>query len=296
MTGRVSGYAPRNRFAIDFCRFRASRDFFVGTGFAFPARYEIAPGLNRAVGVRAVGAWLRRWWRRWNADDTVSHRRIAVSLERITGSAANTSGNDGQHHWLVRERCVQSQPGPGPERRVDSVDELDGQPSRARDERRNTYRNACARSDRDDDRWHRRELPMHDASQHGRQHQRIIGDTPSGRRQRRRRVPDSGTLSTVIRFRLVAAAVLLFVPAMARAQPQESAPPPATVDPRDLASRRPSLVEPDLPSGGDLSHQQQDHPVLRAVRRNAAIGVSALHARRRGRASRDSIISIAETS
>ena len=50
----------------------------------------------------------------------------------------------------------------------------------------------------------------------------------------------------MIRFRLVAAAVLLFVPAMARAQPQESAPPPASVDPRDLADRQPSLVEPDF--------------------------------------------------
>ena len=49
-----------------------------------------------------------------------------------------------------------------------------------------------------------------------------------------------------LRFRLVAAAVLFLMPAMARAQQQESAPPPATIDPRDLADRRPSLVEPDF--------------------------------------------------
>ena len=47
-------------------------------------------------------------------------------------------------------------------------------------------------------------------------------------------------------FRLVAAAVLFVTPAMAVAQQQESAPPPATVDPRDLADRKPSLVEPDF--------------------------------------------------
>ena len=45
---------------------------------------------------------------------------------------------------------------------------------------------------------------------------------------------------------MVAVAVLFSMPAMARAQQQESAPPPATVDPRDLADRRPSLVEPDF--------------------------------------------------
>jgi hypothetical protein len=50
----------------------------------------------------------------------------------------------------------------------------------------------------------------------------------------------------VISLRLVAAAVLLFMPEMARAQQQESAPPPAIVDPRDLADRRPSIVEPDF--------------------------------------------------
>ena len=44
----------------------------------------------------------------------------------------------------------------------------------------------------------------------------------------------------------MAAAVLFLMPAMALAQQQESAPPPATVDPRDLADRRPSLVEPDF--------------------------------------------------
>ena len=48
-----------------------------------------------------------------------------------------------------------------------------------------------------------------------------------------------------VTLRLVVAAVLL-LPAMARAQQQESAPPPATIDPRDLADRRPSLVEPDF--------------------------------------------------
>jgi len=47
-------------------------------------------------------------------------------------------------------------------------------------------------------------------------------------------------------FRLVAAAVLFLVPEMARAQQQESAPPPSAIDPRDLADRRPSLVEPDF--------------------------------------------------
>jgi hypothetical protein len=50
----------------------------------------------------------------------------------------------------------------------------------------------------------------------------------------------------VIAVRLVAAAVLSFMPVMARAQQQESAPPPAIVDPRDAADRRPSLVEPDF--------------------------------------------------
>ena len=125
------------------------------------------------------------------------------------------------------------------------MDELDGEPSRARHERRITDRNTRARSDGDDDRWRWRGLPVHDASEHGRQHQRTIGTTPSGRRQRRRWVPGSA-FAAVIRFRLVAAAVLLLVPAMARAQPQESAPPPASVDPRDLADRQPSLVEPDF--------------------------------------------------
>ena len=48
------------------------------------------------------------------------------------------------------------------------------------------------------------------------------------------------------RLRLAAVAVLVLLPAMARAQQQESAPPPATVDPRDVADRRPSLVEPDF--------------------------------------------------
>jgi len=46
--------------------------------------------------------------------------------------------------------------------------------------------------------------------------------------------------------RLVAAAVLSFMPAMARAQQQKSAPPPALIDPRDIADRQPSLVEPDF--------------------------------------------------
>jgi hypothetical protein len=46
--------------------------------------------------------------------------------------------------------------------------------------------------------------------------------------------------------RLVAAAVLPLMPAMARAQQQEPAPPPAFVDPRDVADRRPSVVEPDF--------------------------------------------------
>jgi hypothetical protein len=50
----------------------------------------------------------------------------------------------------------------------------------------------------------------------------------------------------VISVRLVAAAVLCFMPAMARAQQQESAPPPAIVDPRDLADRQPNLLEPDF--------------------------------------------------
>jgi hypothetical protein len=48
------------------------------------------------------------------------------------------------------------------------------------------------------------------------------------------------------RFRLAAAAVLLLMPEMARAQAQETAPPSATLDPRDAADRRPSLVEPDF--------------------------------------------------
>jgi hypothetical protein len=50
-------------------------------------------------------------------------------------------------------------------------------------------------------------------------------------------------------IRVVAAAVLILLPVMARAQQQESAPPPATpitIDPRDAADRRPSLVEPDF--------------------------------------------------
>ena len=55
--------------------------------------------------------------------------------------------------------------------------------------------------------------------------------------------PASTRVKTV---RLVAAAVLSFMPAMARAQQQESAPPPALTDPRDIADRRPSLVEPDF--------------------------------------------------
>ena len=46
--------------------------------------------------------------------------------------------------------------------------------------------------------------------------------------------------------RLAAAAVLVLLPAMARAQQQTSAPPPATVDPRDAADLTPSLVEPDF--------------------------------------------------
>jgi 23S rRNA G2445 N2-methylase RlmL len=45
---------------------------------------------------------------------------------------------------------------------------------------------------------------------------------------------------------VAAVAVLVFLPAMARAQQQESAPPPATVDPRDAADLKPSLVEPDF--------------------------------------------------
>jgi 23S rRNA G2445 N2-methylase RlmL len=47
---------------------------------------------------------------------------------------------------------------------------------------------------------------------------------------------------------VAAAAVLVLLPAMARAQAQqqESAPPPATVDPRDAADLKPSLVEPDF--------------------------------------------------
>ena len=49
-----------------------------------------------------------------------------------------------------------------------------------------------------------------------------------------------------VSLRLVAAAVLFFMPAVARAQQQGSAPPPATVDPRDAADRRRSLVEPDF--------------------------------------------------
>jgi hypothetical protein len=48
------------------------------------------------------------------------------------------------------------------------------------------------------------------------------------------------------RLRLVAAAVLFLMPAMAQAQQQESAPPPATIDSRDLADRRPNLLEPDF--------------------------------------------------
>jgi hypothetical protein len=68
------------------------------------------------------------------------------------------------------------------------------------------------------------------------------------------RIPGADSLSKVslVRgidspgFRLVAAAVLLVMPAMARAQQQGSAPPPATVDPRDAADRRPSVVEPDF--------------------------------------------------
>ncbi len=48
-------------------------------------------------------------------------------------------------------------------------------------------------------------------------------------------------------FRLVTAALLFVMPAIALAQQQASAPPsPASVDPRDLADRRPSLVEPDF--------------------------------------------------
>ena len=47
-------------------------------------------------------------------------------------------------------------------------------------------------------------------------------------------------------LRLVAAAVLVLLPAMARAQQQESSPPSANIDPRDVADRRPSLVEPDF--------------------------------------------------
>jgi hypothetical protein len=53
----------------------------------------------------------------------------------------------------------------------------------------------------------------------------------------------------VMAIRVVAAAVLILLPVMARAQQQESAPPPATpltIDPRDAADRRPSLVEPDF--------------------------------------------------
>ena len=47
---------------------------------------------------------------------------------------------------------------------------------------------------------------------------------------------------------MAAAAVLVLLPALARAQAQqqEPAPPPATVDPRDAADLKPSLVEPDF--------------------------------------------------
>jgi hypothetical protein len=44
---------------------------------------------------------------------------------------------------------------------------------------------------------------------------------------------------------VAAVAVLVLLPAMARGQQQESAPPPATVDPRNAADLKPSLVEPD---------------------------------------------------
>ena len=106
ITGRVSGYAPRNGVAAACCRFRVPGALFRRHRLCLPTRHETASCLDRAFGARVVGAGLRQWW------------------------------------------CV-------------------------------------------------------------------------------------------MRFHLVAAAVLLFVPAMARAQPQESAPPPATVDPRDLPDRRP---------------------------------------------------------
>jgi hypothetical protein len=104
MTGRVSGYAPRNGNAVDVCYFRTSGDLFDGISFAFSARYEIASGVDRAVGLRAVGARLRWRWRR-NTDDTVSPGRIAASLGWIADSS--TSSSDGsQYRQLGRKRCV----------------------------------------------------------------------------------------------------------------------------------------------------------------------------------------------
>ena len=50
----------------------------------------------------------------------------------------------------------------------------------------------------------------------------------------------------MVATRVVAAAVLILLPVIARAQQQESAPPPPTIDPRDAADRKPSLVEPDF--------------------------------------------------
>src|SRR5215218_3088719 len=48
------------------------------------------------------------------------------------------------------------------------------------------------------------------------------------------------------RIRAAAAAMLFLLPVIARAQQQESAAPPPTVDPRDAADRKPSVVEPDF--------------------------------------------------
>ena len=179
MTGPVSRYAPRNACAATAGFLRVVGGVSVGIGFAFSAGHEIAAGLDRAVGARAVGARLRRWRWRWHADRAVSAGWIASSVGRIA-DPAGASGDDSQHRRFVRKRRVQPQPGSGSERRLDPLDELDGKPSRAGDERRNTCRDARAGRERDDDRWRQREFPLYDTSEHGRQHQRIVGSPSSG--------------------------------------------------------------------------------------------------------------------